>query len=763
MMQPAKTSTLSELRDLTDEVRQLHPLLNILLPKLPAIVRAIYSQGTDELGADFVLVKNEEALQKHSYIGVVVKIGTIRQNHPDVERQIGECFVERKLPDGTDIHIREVWVLCTGEITSNARRVIAKKYTDEKIEFIDGQLLAQMIDKYAPNSFVTVAPLLQDYAESLRRNLDHEELNSVVVAGMEALYVEPDIGRVEFDHRGYTNSIKRGLTVQSLINAARTTQFAVVRAGAGGGKSKLGRELVRGQLDTKEFFDGKIIPVVFHGRHFIERTIEKMETAIRAARGTCSETQAARVILYIDGFDEIDITDSARTAYIKELRHVAGADGNVSVWLLTRPFDETEILGSAAQSTDVFEISPLKGQKALKLLSAVSKNIDVKHRLAESLKGSALIRALDGAPIAYILLGRLLAENEQELPSSLTELFQKYCELFLGRWEIDKGLRIQKEYEVLVEALTWLAGYMIDNSLYKVAQSEIADHIDSYCKARNIKVSARDLLAKASQRSGIIFSNGDDSIGFRHRAFAEYFYARGLNGKGKLSLMPDVFDPYWVNSYFFYVGMQRDCPSLVTELAEMVLEDESPRLMRVVQFGNILMAAYLTPTATIAHCVEAIAKDAAKLYIAACDPSYPGQLKNFATMQLLGIFASFFKEQYGYALLKEAIGAAMLEIDDAWEKNEEAAIALFLLAIAYRESGGSLRFDDLIEEFGDALPLVVKLGIGHESERMKVLTDKVKKMEKHLRRNAQASAASNEFFKNLYDTAVVNLPKKLMH
>ena len=341
MILPGKTPTLAELRDLKDEVRELHPLLNILLPRLPGIVRSIYSQGNEELGADFVLIKNEEALQKHSYVGVVVKIGTIRQNHPDVERQIGECFIERKLSDGTDIQIREVWVLCTGEITSNARRVLSKKYSDEKVEFVDGQLLAQWIDRYAPDSFVTVPPLLQQYADTLRSNLEHDELNTVVVAGLEKLYIEPEINRIEFDHRGYAISMKRGLNVESLANSAKTTQFAVVRAGAGGGKSKLARELVRAHLGSKDFSEGLILPAIFHARQFAEDTEEKLRAAVHAARGTGPTCANAKVVLYIDGFDEIDIPDTSRAEYIKCLRQFSGAEGNTSIWLLTRPFDET--------------------------------------------------------------------------------------------------------------------------------------------------------------------------------------------------------------------------------------------------------------------------------------------------------------------------------------------------------------------------------------------------------------------------------------
>ncbi len=85
------------------------------------------------------------------------------------------------------------------------------------------------------------------------------------------------------------------------------------------------------------------------------------------------------------------------------------------------------------------------------------------------------MKALDGAPIAYILLGRLIAESEQDLPSNLTELYQKYTELTLGRWEIAKGLRSQQEYEIVTEALIWLSFFMLDNQLSEISRIELEE------------------------------------------------------------------------------------------------------------------------------------------------------------------------------------------------------------------------------------------------------------------------------------------------
>lgn len=46
-----------KLRELKDEVRDFHPLLNELLQKIPRVNRVEYTHGQYEKGADFVLVQ----------------------------------------------------------------------------------------------------------------------------------------------------------------------------------------------------------------------------------------------------------------------------------------------------------------------------------------------------------------------------------------------------------------------------------------------------------------------------------------------------------------------------------------------------------------------------------------------------------------------------------------------------------------------------------------------------------------------------------
>lgn len=87
-----KISTLS---GLTDEVKEFHPILRVLFPRLPDISNVEYKQGPNEKGADFVLIKNDSTLLSEHYIGVICKIGKITQSNAEVDRQVDECTFVR--------------------------------------------------------------------------------------------------------------------------------------------------------------------------------------------------------------------------------------------------------------------------------------------------------------------------------------------------------------------------------------------------------------------------------------------------------------------------------------------------------------------------------------------------------------------------------------------------------------------------------------------------------------------------------------------
>ena len=58
---------------ITREVKDLHPLLNAVLPKLPRVQDVEYHHGSEEMGADFVISRTNDTFSNIEYVGVVPK------------------------------------------------------------------------------------------------------------------------------------------------------------------------------------------------------------------------------------------------------------------------------------------------------------------------------------------------------------------------------------------------------------------------------------------------------------------------------------------------------------------------------------------------------------------------------------------------------------------------------------------------------------------------------------------------------------------
>lgn len=117
------------IKKISSEVSEFHPVLRVLFNRLPNISNVEYTQGPTEMGADFVLTKKDETLNDIEYIGVIVKVGQIKQDHSEIERQIEECEIERTVEGGVrKIFLSEVWVISNDNITNGAKEKIHHKY-----------------------------------------------------------------------------------------------------------------------------------------------------------------------------------------------------------------------------------------------------------------------------------------------------------------------------------------------------------------------------------------------------------------------------------------------------------------------------------------------------------------------------------------------------------------------------------------------------------------------------------------------------------
>jgi hypothetical protein len=211
------------LENIKNEVADLHPLLKILLPKMPNVKNVEYTHGPNEMGADFLLSRFDETFGQLDYIAIVAKVGKIDQpNVSDIDRQIEESFIPKLFCSGKEkVNVNEVWVVTNAGVSHGAKTKINDKYRGRKINFIPGERLWKLIDLYAANFWTDVPLQIGDYLNQLRLRNDEFDRSVSLTKNNAELYVEQDIYTVpenEWEARRETRKKPKKVDIFEIIH-----------------------------------------------------------------------------------------------------------------------------------------------------------------------------------------------------------------------------------------------------------------------------------------------------------------------------------------------------------------------------------------------------------------------------------------------------------------------------------------------------------------------------------------------------------------
>jgi len=748
-----------KLKSLTSEVNELHPLLEQLWSHIPDIKFSEYTHGTHEMGADFILSRDDSVLSREQYIGVVVKAGSIRQDHADVIRQIDECAITRFINGGKkEINLTQIWVVCNGTISHGAQRKINKNYSTSSIEFIDINTLTDLVEKHLPEFSLDLSVVQNNYIQNVNTVIAAENSASSLLAGSsDNCFIKPSIKELIFNVYEPKASLKR-VTLKEIDLWAfeKFPQVLIIQGEVGAGKSRLLRELAHELLDPSHVNKFYQLPILIDAKNFLDNfgfSAQKIALESRQKHGL-PENQ--KFVLFIDGLDELEITAEVRINLIQQFYDEIYSDDLLKGVVSIRQASGYQNYFLTIPGIRIAEIRPLSVKQVMQLLGKICSGLDLSKRLERDLKSSAIFASLPHTPIAIILLGELLRENSQDLPSNLAELYSQYTELILGRWEIKKGLLSLKEYQVAVSFLKELSGYMLENSLPRIGYSESIEMLQEYINSRNINVSPAELIGKLTKRGAVLYVDSTaNTIGFRHKSFAEFFLAKAIVEKSVFDVEEKFLNPYWITVLFFVVGLKRDCPKIIQDIFEQTNLEEGERAMRFINGGNILMAAYETPYAQIESSLWDLFSDVADWYLEISHGKSESRLTSLPKMHLLSIFRTISSDQYGYPQLQKALEGVFLRALTSDTTPEKKAIILFMNRIAYISSDGVANLDQLLDEIGIDLPLELHIAIDQDAKKLDVLTDAVRRHRKKFRKLVRQSPKLKHEVQELFDKPII--------
>jgi len=743
------TDKLKKIEALSHEVNDFQPVLFELFKKLPGVNSVECKQGPDEKGADFVLVKVDPTLGEETYVGVICKVGKITQNHTEVERQIDECIIYPRLISSgkKNINLNEIWVVNNSTISSNAEEKIHLKNKSTNIKFINGQKVCELIDRFYQEFW--------DY-NSIKYGRYFTDLELQFATGKENTFFGALESSSMIERRIINESKRKNKVVhEKLSSTINKEKFIFLEGHVGSGKSTLIKQLVQKQKSLIEIDENSgYVPVFFHYSEVIHNA-ENLEAIVNAKLDYFKIPKDRGILIIIDGVDEVKENYADRILTLKKITATVNGNSNYKLLVTARTMDSLQDYESIDNTFTRYSIVPLSIRQIISLVDKICSNELVSRKLLTGIEKTPLFKFIPRTPISAILLARILTDEVKELPSTMTELYAKYTEVVLGRWDTSKGIMSQTEYEIIHNVLMNISEFMMSNSLVCISVSEVQDIYLDYLGRRNIEIDIDKVLNRILNRSEVAIVNyKNNTFSFVHRSFMEYFYAESLRRNGKVTLDEKIYNMYWTNSYFFYLGLLRDSESSIQQINAIQPTNDEYRFSRLFANGNLFLAAYLTPYDEIQKGVLSTFMEAGALYYDIVKGGEIEQLKQFPPIALLCIFTKSFYNNFSYDYFKKALDYSSGEILKTVNLSEQDKYSLFFIAATLNELGNDNSFDRLIES--NDLDILIDLGVTHVVNETATISNVVDRYMKKLKKRYRGNRKMSDYIADLHDKPIAD-------
>lgn len=760
-----ETWKLDKLKAIDDEVKSFHPLLRAIFTYDKTISRFEYTHGQTEMGADFVLARIDQTLGDENYVGVIVKCGNIKQDHSDVKRQIEECTVERFFDGGKKkIYLNETWIVCNGSVSHGAERKIHEEYKSRNIKFIDIDRLSRLVEQNYPHFWNEIPTglgvyLKNTFAEIIQvesyNTLGFQGGNLDVIQELE----EVEGKSVKFTRRGKSNRF-------ALDTALTRNNLIIVEGGMGSGKTTLLRHHMKMLCEPAGFQKERCLPKYIHFSEVADDIENKLFNIIEELVTKLEINNSDKILLILDGVDEVrSTTEKSFVDTLHQIKSFVNQKSNIKIVLGSRNVWTLEEGEDILKYASRFRILPFSFDQIIKVIQKKCESLEISHRLRQDLAKSNLMKVLPRTPMSAILLARILSANVSEIPQTLPELYSKYVELALGRWDIGKGLMTEREYPVVLAVLSRVAKYMLEHELHEIGTQEVLQMLIDYTKTREGLPKPENIFSRIADRSEIVVVNRDQqTFQFRHKSLAEFLLA--LNQKehyGRSAPLTNPFEGYWLGVEYFYLGLIQDAGERIDRLSQIVLSDERHLTLRLFNFGNLMLSAYQSEYEHIEFALYKVFTELTSYFLNVRAGKLTSPLSVLPELQFFALLTRTLQDVYGYQYFRKALETAQIQcqLDNSFSEDERIFVSFFIDSVrASFKDPDSFTF--LTSKDHKELPWVVKLGICHVQKDNNINLDHIDKLAKKLAKSRKKSPELKKYLYNLYMGSMATDPQKLL-
>ena len=183
--------------------------------------------------------------------------------------------------------------------------------------------------------------------------------------------------------------------------------------------------------------------------------------------------------------------------------------------------------------------------------------------------------------------------TRHDIPANITELFKKFVELMLGRWDEDKGLKQQYQAPMKDFLLRKIAFAMHRDKSTRISRAKFENLIIGELAALGYSADRDQILEEILGRSGLFRVVKDGELEFRHHILQEFFAGRGIESSDAISEV--ISDDWWKLAVVFYFGENPNGAKKLEEIATHLPTTLDKRVLSAaITIGLAAQACYLS-------------------------------------------------------------------------------------------------------------------------------------------------------------------------
>lgn len=436
----------------------------------PLFFRLGYADGRDlcgpmEKGKDAIF-KETDKLGMENYIAVQTKKGNLNMART-ASTNVVEAITQLRTAIETSVPLTEsrkkvypskVYLCASGKINESAKNHILDTISDVRVLFLDSDDLIPKLDDHFPELWLGIDTDIFPYYRAILQFVEGEyssaagecPLRGAILTGAAAdkNFIQLTLFKSTLKTRKHHGQIERipdfeEIDISKVLS--RKHSRLLILGDAGSGKSttllRLAYLTARRGIESHE---GYVIPVLLRATDLVNggaaNLVEAADQRARAfARidGACfssKDLREGRVAILVDALDEV--ADQGKREHVVDLANRFSSDyPRCKVVFTSRPYTFIRDIDSLA-GYESFNIQPIGWKEAEKIVKALKSSGQVpEQQTQETLRRLEQVHGMELNPLLITVFAATAEYSRQDVPANITELFKKFTELMLGRWD----------------------------------------------------------------------------------------------------------------------------------------------------------------------------------------------------------------------------------------------------------------------------------------------------------------------------------------